>query len=451
MFNLVKGTHDVILDEAQKYTYIENILQNTAQLFNYKEFRTPIIENNELFTRSVGDSSDIVRKEMYTFEDKGGRLITLRPEITAGLVRSMVNAKLFANQDFPLKAYYTGPCFRYERPQQGRYRQFNQFGVECIGITDPHRDSEVISMGYDSLIMLGFKSITLKINSLGDNETRENYKNALREYFGAHIQDMCEDCKQRYELNVLRILDCKTPNDQEIVKKAPRISDYLSPAARESFETIKKDLDLLGIPYEVDDSLVRGLDYYTGVVFEFQYISSKGKDYGAIAGGGHYGKLVSEIGGPDVEGCGYAMGIERLASVMTDDDLFEDLTSNLDIYIMPLGNLAVEASLQIANFLRVSGYTCEICLENKGMSQMFKKAERRNALYAIIIGENELTNKEFVIKNLISQEQIKVKADDLLDKLDELFNFEGKKKFECCEGDCDCDSDCDCECSCECK
>jgi len=439
MFNLVKGTHDVILDEAQKYTYIENVLQNTAQLFGYKEFRTPIIETSELFLRSVGDSSDIVRKEMYTFEDKGGRSITLRPEITAGIVRSMVNAKLFAMQDYPVKGYYTGPCFRYERPQQGRYRQFNQFGIECIGITSPHRDAEVISMGFDSLVFLGFENVTLKINTLGDDESRENYKKALRDYFGSHIENMCNDCKERYQLNVLRILDCKDPDDQEIVKNAPKISDFLSENAKQSFETIKKDLDFLNIPYEVDESLVRGLDYYSGVVFEFHYTSSKGKNYGAIGAGGHYGKLVSEIGGPDIEGCGYAMGIERLASVMSDDNLFEDLTDTTDIYVMPLGERATAASLGIANYLRVSGYNCEVCLEGKGMSQMFKKAERRNALYAIIVGDNELDNDEFVIKNLASQEQFKVSSDDLLKKLDELLNFEGRKHFECCDGDCDCD------------
>ena len=445
MFNLVKGTHDVILDEAQKYTYIENVLQNTAQLFGYKEFRTPIIETSELFLRSVGDSSDIVRKEMYTFEDKGGRSITLRPEITAGIVRSMVNAKLFAMQDYPVKGYYTGPCFRYERPQQGRYRQFNQFGIECIGITSPHRDAEVISMGFDSLVFLGFENVTLKINTLGDDESRENYKKALRDYFGSHIVNMCNDCKERYQLNVLRILDCKDPDDQEIVKNAPKISEFLSENAKQSFEIIKKDLDFLNIPYEVDESLVRGLDYYSGVVFEFHYTSSKGKNYGAIGAGGHYGKLVSEIGGPEVEGCGYAMGIERLASVMSDDNLFEDLTDTTDIYVMPLGERATAASLGIANYLRVSGYNCEVCLEGKGMSQMFKKAERRNALYAIIVGDNELDNDEFVIKNLASQEQFKVSSDDLLKKLDELLNFEGRKHFECCDGDCDCEGDCDCD------
>ena len=445
MFNLVKGTHDVILDEAQKYTYIENVLQNTAQLFGYKEFRTPIIETSELFLRSVGDSSDIVRKEMYTFEDKGGRSITLRPEITAGIVRSMVNAKLFAMQDYPVKGYYTGPCFRYERPQQGRYRQFNQFGIECIGITSPHRDAEVISMGFDSLVFLGFENVTLKINTLGDDESRENYKKALRDYFGSHIENMCNDCKERYQLNVLRILDCKDPDDQEIVKNAPKISEFLSENAKQSFEIIKKDLDFLNIPYEVDESLVRGLDYYSGVVFEFHYTSSKGKNYGAIGAGGHYGKLVSEIGGPEVEGCGYAMGIERLASVMSDDNLFEDLTDTTDIYVMPLGERATAASLGIANYLRVSGYNCEVCLEGKGMSQMFKKAERRNALYAIIVGDNELDNDEFVIKNLASQEQFKVSSDDLLKKFDELLNFEGRKHFECCDGDCDCEGDCDCD------
>lgn len=273
MFNVVKGTHDVIKEEALKYSYIEETLTNIAVNYGYQEFRTPIIENSELFTRSVGDSSDIVRKEMYTFEDKGGRSITLRPEMTAGIVRSMVNAKLFANQDFPVKAFYCGPNFRYERPQQGRYRQFNQFGVECAGVSTVERDVETIVLGYHMLSFLRFKNLKLLINTLGDEETRENYKKALREYFGAHIEEMCNDCKERYKLNILRILDCKDPDDRPIIDKAPKITDYLSDAARERFEKIKKYLTNLEIPFEVDDELVRGLDYYTGVVFEFHYTS----------------------------------------------------------------------------------------------------------------------------------------------------------------------------------
>lgn len=431
MFNLVKGTHDVILDEARQYSYIETLLERCAELYGYKEFRTPTIETTELFLRSVGDSSDIVRKEMYTFDDKGGRSITLRPEVTAGTIRSMVNNKLFANQDFPVKGYYCGPCFRYERPQQGRYRQFNQFGVECVGVIRSERDAEVISLGYNSLMMLGFKDVTLKINSLGDEESRENYKKALKEYFSNHLDSMCSDCHDRFNLNILRILDCKVESDRKIIEGAPKIQDYLSEQAKKDFETVLSQLDKLGIPYTIDTELVRGLDYYSGVVFEFHYTSKEGKNYGAIGAGGHYNNLVKEVGGPALEGCGFAMGIERLASVMKDDELFKDLESYLDVYLMPVGERAINEALTISNAIRMSGYTCEVCLENKNFGQMFKKAERRKALYAIIVGDDELNTNTFVLKDMITQEQYKIDAADLIDVLDRLFADTGEDECDC--------------------
>lgn len=424
MFSVVKGTHDVILEEATKYSYVEEVLTKIATLYNYKEFRTPIIESNELFNRSVGESSDIVRKEMYTFLDKGNRLITLRPEMTASTIRSMVNAKLFANNDYPIKAYYLGPNFRYERPQQGRYRQFNQFGIECCGVNNFYRDVEVIALGYNALKMLGFTNLKLKINSLGDQETRNDYKKALTSYFGEKIEEMCEDCKERYTKNILRILDCKVESDQEIIKDAPTLDKFYSKNAKEHFDNVLKALDEIGIEYEIDHSLVRGLDYYTGVVFEYHYTSKLGKNYGAIGGGGHYANLIKEIGGPDLEGVGLALGIERLVNVMNDDNLFDSLEEGLDIYIMPLGEKAINESNKIANFLRLNGYSCDICLESKNIGQMFKKAQRRNAKYALIIGDNELESKNVVVKDLALEKQETVANDDLLEYLDEKFDVE---------------------------
>lgn len=424
MFSVVKGTHDVILEEATKYSYVEEVLTKIATLYNYKEFRTPIIESNELFNRSVGESSDIVRKEMYTFLDKGNRLITLRPEMTASTIRSMVNAKLFANNDYPIKAYYLGPNFRYERPQQGRYRQFNQFGIECCGINNFYRDVEVIALGYNALKMLGFTNLKLKINSLGDQETRNDYKKALTSYFGEKIEQMCEDCKERYTKNILRILDCKVESDQEIIKDAPTLDKFYSKNAKEHFDNVLKALDEIGIEYEIDHSLVRGLDYYTGVVFEYHYTSKLGKNYGAIGGGGHYANLIREIGGPDLEGVGLALGIERLVNVMNDDNLFDSLEEGLDIYIMPLGEKAINESNKIANFLRLNGYSCDICLESKNFGQMFKKAQRRNAKYALIIGDNELESKNVVVKDLALEKQETVANDDLLEYLDGKFDVE---------------------------
>ncbi len=424
MISVVKGTHDVILDEASKYTYVEQILIRTAELYGYKEFRTPIIESTPLFVRSVGDSSDIVRKEMYTFLDKGNRSITLRPEFTAGIVRSMINNKLFVEQDYPRKAYYVGPCFRYERPQQGRYRQFNQFGVECVGVDNAYRDSEVIILAYNELKMLGFKNITLKINTLGDEESRANYKKVLKEYFKEHIDSMCSDCHDRLELNPLRILDCKVPEDQEIVKNAPKMSQFLTENAKKYFGDVLDILEDNEIKYEVDDSLVRGLDYYSGVVFEFHYTSKTGKNYGAIGAGGHYNKLVKELEGPQIEGVGFAMGIERLVSVMNDDEMFNEIEledTEIDIYCLPIGQENIKYCLKLTNYLRSFGYSCEVCLENKGMSQMFKKAERRKAKIALIVGENEIKNGEVVLKDLATKIQSTVKNDDLIETLDNIF------------------------------
>lgn len=424
MYTVLKGTHDVIFDEADKYTYVENILKRVATLYNYREVRTPIIESSELFCRAVGDSSDIVRKEMYAFEDKGGRNITLRPEMTAGTIRSFVNNKLFANMDYPVKGYYIGPNFRYERPQQGRYRQFNQFGIENCGLNLPQNDAEVIALGYNCLKILGFSNLKLKINSLGDNETRVKYKEALRQYFSGKIDTMCSDCKERYEKNVLRILDCKVPEDQQIVAGAPTLDQFYSEEAEKNFKKVLELLDNLNIEYEIDHSLVRGLDYYSGVVFEYHYTSQKNKSYGAIGGGGHYNNLIEEIGGPKVEGVGLAMGIERLVSVMNDDELFDDLVNTLDAYIMPLGDKAIDKSFNLANFLRLNGYSCEVCYEKKNIGQQFKKAIRRNAVVAIIIGENELNNDEVIVKDLTLEEQKTVKNGDLLEYLDEFFGIE---------------------------
>ncbi len=430
MFNLVKGTHDVILTEADKYSYIEQTLIQVAEFFNYKEFRTPIIEQSELFQRSVGDSSDIVRKEMYTFFDKGERSITLRPELTAGVIRSIVNNKLLALGDIPVKAYYVGPCFRYERPQQGRYRQFNQFGVECVGVVSPYRDVEVISLCYFALKVLGFENLKLVINCIGDEESRTNYKNVLRDYFGKHLDSMCADCKERYNLNVLRILDCKVPTDQEIVKNAPKIEDYLTDKSKENFEKVKKSLDELGIEYEIDTNLVRGLDYYSDVVFEFHYTSSKGLDYGALCGGGHYNKLVQEIGGPhEVEGCGFAIGIERIASVMSDDNLFNEIDESIDCYVMPLDVTYQGKAIEIATALRLNGFKTDVNLEGKGLKGMLKKALKLSSKYALILGEDEIKTNTIVVKDLTNETQESVNLAEIISYLD-------RKEDEC---SCGCD------------
>lgn len=445
-FQVLKGTHDVILDEAFSYSGIENLLKAFAQSYAFEEFRVPVIEKSELFLRSVGESSDIVRKEMYTFPDKGGRNITLRPEFTAGIIRSMVNAKLFANQDFPIKAYYCGPVFRYERPQQGRYRQFNQFGIELVGSDSYLRDVEAITFGYHCLEMLGFKNVTMKINSLGDEESRTNYRNALIEYFSKYIDDMCGDCKDRLNINPLRILDCKVENDRKYIENAPKIEDFLSETSKIRFANICNSLDLLGIKYEIDTGLVRGLDYYSETVFEYHFVSSKGNNYGAIGAGGHYSKLVSEIGGPSLPGVGLSFGVERLYSILKDDDKLPE-KDRLNVYVMPITKDPTELNeiFALADFLRLNGFTTEINVEGNSMGSMFKKAEKRGAKFAVIVGENEVSTNTVNIKNMDTKEQVTIALNDIIRFLDmNLSESQHTHHSECCCGDC-CDDDCECD------
>ena len=327
--------------------------------------------------------------------------------------------------ELPLKLYYVGPVFRYERPQLGRYRQFNQFGVESIGHNSPMNDVEVIVLAYTILCSLGLEGVTIKINTLGDEESRNNYRTALKEYFKNHIDNMCEDCKSRYELNPLRILDCKVPEDRPIIDGAPQIGDYLSDASKARFEQVQDALATLQIPYEIDEGLVRGLDYYSETVFEFHYVSKTGANYGAIGAGGHYGKLMQELGGPELPGVGFSFGIERIVSVLKDDNLLEDTKNELDAYVMPLGEEALLVSEEIAVYLRNSGgFKVDLCFDKTKLGNMFKRASAKNAKFAVIIGEEEMNNDSVIVKNLSSQEQITVKVDELIDKFDELLTKE---------------------------
>ena len=431
--NNVKGTRDIIGEEANAFNYIENLLKQICELFAYNEVKPPVLEHTELFVRGVGESSDVVRKEMYTFLDKADRSVTLRPEFTAGIMRLIVNNKLLNTNELPYKAYYVGPVFRYERPQLGRYRQFTQFGVEAVGNNTPEIDVETMVLAYTILTSLNLDNVSIKINTLGDEESRQNYKNALKEYFAKYLDQMCPDCHSRYELNPLRILDCKVPEDQKIVAGAPKMKDYLSNAAKERFNKVLSLLDSLEIPYEVDDTLVRGLDYYSETVYEFHYVSSTGNDYGAIGAGGHYGGLVKEIGGPDVAGVGFSFGIDRLYSVLRDDGLLPDgLNNPIEIYVMPMGEVAKPLAMQTAAALRISGYRVDMCFEESKLGNMFKRAERKGAQFAVIIGENEVNNQEVIVKNLATTEQKSVPVSELIEKISQ------EMGEECCGGNCQC-------------
>ena len=431
--NNVKGTRDIIGEEANAFNYIENLLKQICELFGYNEVRPPVMEYSELFVRGVGEGSDIVRKEMYTFFDKAERSVTLRPEFTAGIMRLIIQNKLLATAELPVKAYYVGPVFRYERPQLGRYRQFSQFGIEAVGNDSPEIDVESIVLAYTILSSLNLENVSVVINTIGDDESRANYKKALKEYFGQYLDQMCGDCKNRYELNPLRILDCKVPEDQKIVADAPKMKDYLSDKAKERFNKVLALLDDLSIPYQVDETLVRGLDYYSETVYEFHYVSKTGNDYGAIGGGGHYGKLVKELGGPDVAGVGFSFGVDRLYSVLKDDDLLPDgLDNPVEIYIMPLGEAAKSLAMQTAAALRISGYRTDMCFEEAKLGNMFKRAERKGARFAIIIGEDEVAKQEVIIKNLATTTQTSVPLSELIEKISQ------EMGDECCGGSCQC-------------
>ncbi|MCQ3034658.1 MAG: histidine--tRNA ligase [Bacilli bacterium] len=429
--NPVKGTHDIIGDEAKEYELIESRAKMIVELFNYKEIRTPVLEPTNLFIRSVGESSDIVNKEMYTFNDKGDRSLTLRPEVTAGVMRSIVSNKLYATADLPLRYYYCGPCFRYERPQAGRYRQFHQFGVEAVGAPTPELDAETISIGANILAVLGFQNVTIKINSLGDEETRNAYREALKAYFAQYIDQMCPDCKRRYEVNPLRILDCKVPEDAEIVKGAPKLKDFLSDNAKAYFNRVKAALELYGITnYELDETLVRGLDYYTGVVWEYHIKGENAIDVGAAGGGGHYKNLLKEIGGPDLEGVGLALGVERVHYLWKTLVNTEHIPFGPDVYIMPLGENVLADAIKFGEELRSNGYSVEVPFDGKSLKSMFKIATRANAKFALIIGEDELDRGELTVKNLHTSVQTSVKAEQLVDVVAELVEEYMNNYFE---------------------
>ena len=434
----VKGTHDVIGDEAALYSTVESMMRTLAIQYAFTEVRPPVLEHSELFVRGVGESSDVVRKEMYTFLDKGDRSLTLRPEFTAGIMRMIVQNKLYATNDLPLKYFYLGPVFRYERPQLGRYRQFNQFGIELVGGQSSYNDVEAIALAYDILQTLRLNNVVIKINTLGDEESRNAYRTALKEFFADKIERMCEDCKNRYELNPLRILDCKVPEDQELVKGAPKMGDYLSEASKARFMEVLDLLKKLDIPYEVDESLVRGLDYYGETVFEFHYTSANGNNYGAIGAGGHYSHLLKEIGGPDLPGVGFSFGIERIVSVLKDDEILneEKINQFIDFYVMPIGEENKAYAYQIARKLRSLDFTVEICLDKAKVPAMFKRAEHRKAKFAIIIGEDEVKQGKIVIKNLASQEQMEIKEEELIEKIydihDQIYDC-AYCNDECCE------------------
>ncbi|BDH62404.1 histidine--tRNA ligase 2 [Lysinibacillus sp. PLM2] len=416
-FKVPRGTQDILPEQTPKWQKVESVLREISRVYRYKEIRTPMFEQTELFQRSVGDTTDIVQKEMYTFEDRGGRSLTLRPEGTASTVRAYVEHKMFGVPDQPIKLSYIGPMFRYERQQAGRYRQFVQFGVEAIGSSDPAIDAEVIALAMDVYQSVGLKDIKLHLNSLGDKETRDAHRTALINHFKPSIGEFCNDCQNRLEKNPLRILDCKVDHEHPLMGTAPKLTDYLNETSASYFEKVKEYLEILGIDYEVDPNLVRGLDYYNHTAFE---IMSTASGFGAITtlcGGGRYNGLVSEMGGPDLPGIGFALSIERLLLALEAEGIELDVEDSLDIYVVAMGEEAKKKSVELLSSFRAKGISAEMDYIDRKMKAQMKSADRLGAKYVIVIGETELEEASVNIKEMQTGNEEKVKLSELVNYL----------------------------------
>lgn len=418
MIQKAKGTYDVYGDNGKKIKYLEKLLEALMEKYNYEYVRTPIFEASELFHRGVGEASDIVSKETYDFVDRGDRRMTLRPEGTAGVVRSFIENKRYADACIPVKNWYYGPMYRYERPQSGRFREFYQFGVEVFGSNNPLLDAEVISIPVNFYKLLGLTGIKVNINSLGDTESRIKYKEALLEYFKPHISVLCDDCKNRYEKNPLRILDCKIDHDLDIMKKAPKIIDYLNETSKVHFKKVQEYLDMMEIEYVVNPNLVRGLDYYTNTVFEVEADIKEFKSQNVLCGGGRYNKLVETLDGPSTEAVGFALGFERLLNALEKEKIDLD-TESLDIYIIPMSENEVSYSYKLCQLLRLNGFSVDIDYMNRNIKANFKQADRLNPKYIIIIGEDEINNKILTVKNNQNKTEYKIDEKNLINFLDE--------------------------------
>ncbi len=414
MINAPKGTKDLLPQDSYKWQYIENIARETATVFGAAEIRTPTFEHTEVFARGVGEGTDIVNKEMYTFLDKGDRSITLKPEGTAGVARAFVENGLF-NSALPQKLYYITQCFRYERPQAGRLREFHQFGIEFLGSKEANVDAEAILLAKTFFDKLSVTGLTLYINSIGCKECRGKYEQALKVFLKSNLDNLCPLCKERFEKNPLRVLDCKNDSCKEITKNAPVILDYICDDCATHFEKVKKLLDLSGVEYKVNPKIVRGLDYYTKTVFEF--VSENIGAQGTVCGGGRYDGLVEQLGGANAPGIGWAMGIERLLLLLESIGVQIPNASKVKLYIAPMGEAEGLKAFELATTLRKAGIATELDHMNRGVKAQFKYADKIGAKYVAVIGSNELYAGETKVKEMATGEETLVKFDDLVEFL----------------------------------
>lgn len=405
-----KGTEDLLPQDSYKWQYLEKKFKETADLYNYKEIRVPTFEHTELFERGVGDTTDVVEKQMYTFNDKGGRSVTLRPEGTASVVRSFLQNSLYA-LPMPMKMFYDIACFRYENKQKGRLREFHQFGVEVFGAENATVDAEVISLAITFLNSVGLNDLSVNINSIGCPKCRKAYSDALKEYLKPKYDELCDTCKGRFERNPLRIIDCKSDVCGEIVKGAPTLLDYICDDCREHFEQFKACLDSMGIKYSIDSGIVRGLDYYTKTVFE---IISGGF---TVCGGGRYDGLVEELGGKSTPAVGFGLGIERLLLRLEETGVAIPEPETVKLYIAPLGENAVAQAQKLAYQLRLSGVNVDTDHLGRGLRASMKYADKLGAQYTLVLGDDEIKNGQANIKNMSSGEQTLLDLDKIADFL----------------------------------
>ncbi len=416
MIQNIRGTKDIFLNEIEKWHYLEEKVKKVSSLFGYSELRTPIFEKTEVFSRSIGESTDIVNKEMYTFTDKGGESVTLRPEMTAALVRSVIQNNL-TNEFSTLRLWYFGPFFRYERPQKGRLRQFHQFGAECISSPNPESDVEIIQLAYQFIKELGIDQFSLEINSLGNEISRENYKKALIDFLSINKDNLSNESQSRLMTNPLRVLDSKDEKDKRVTADSPNILEYLDEVSKNHFDRVVELLDNAKIPYKIEPKLVRGLDYYSHTVFEFKSSALGSQD--AFGGGGRYNTLFEQLGGKSTPAVGFAMGVERLILILEHLDKFPKAIAPCDIYIVNSGESTLKYANNIADKLRDMNFRVLMDMQRRSFKAQFREADKFQAKYCIIIGENELSENKLTIKNLRNGEQTEISIDLL-----NTYNFE---------------------------
>ena len=419
MIQRPKGTYDVYGIKGKQILYIEKLISSLMEKYNYEYYRTPIFESSELFHRGVGETTDIVTKETYDFIDRSDRPMTLRPEGTAGICRSFVENKIYGTASLPVKTWYYGPQFRYERPQSGRFREFYQFGIEVLGCDNPVVDAEVITVPVTLYKLLGLKGIKVNVNSLGDKESRENYREALIKHFEPVIDTYCEDCKERFKKNPLRILDCKVDTDKPEIKNAPKTIDYLNDISKNHFNKVLEFLKSAGIEYQINPKIVRGLDYYTHTVFEIEADIPSFGTQNVLCGGGRYNGLIKNIGGPDIPGVGVALGMERLLSALEQEGITLPYIDNTDIYVIPLTEDDEIYAFSLVQELRVNGFNAELESMRRKLQNAFKQSDKLNSKYVIIIGENEKNSEILTIKENKTKEEFKIKREEIIEFLDE--------------------------------